>query len=349
MKAGILVINFGEPENPTPEEVIPFLEKIFALNMSLEGTMSAEQQRARVHQLATNRAAGLIEEYKVIGGSPLHAQAHWQAKEMEKELRARGFDATAYIGMQFTEPGVEHAVAQAHADGVDLVVGLPVYPLCGPSTTVAALQQMRRAIDALDWKPQIAEISGWHTHSAYVEIRADAIRRVLMESGADLNDPRTRLVFSAHGTPLKYLREGSRYERYVKDICHSVARALYVTEYAIGYQNHSNRPLEWTQPDIGSVIETIEADTVIVDACSFMHEQSETLAELDHELREDAEARGLKFYRVPIPHDDARFVTLLADLVEPFLTQHVEAAGFRPCSCRPGAFCLNQIGARIGG
>ena len=343
MKAGILVLNFGEPEKPTPEEVVPFLEKIFALNMDLEGAMSPEQRRARVHELATRRAAGLIEEYESIGGSPLHAQAHWQAKQMEMELRSRGHDATAYLGMQFTEPSIEEAVERARSDGVDLVVGLPVYPLCGPSTTVAALRQIRDAIDARGWNVEVAEISGWHNHSTYVEIRADAIRRVLMETGADLSNPRTRLVFSAHGTPVKYLREGSRYELYVKDNCRAVARALYVDDYVIGYQNHSNRPLEWTQPDIERVIEDIDADTVIVDACSFMHEQSETLAELDHELREKAEARGLTFYRVPIPHADERFVKLLADLVEPFLLHKGESAGFKPCLCKPGAFCLNRV------
>lgn len=343
MKAAILVLNFGEPENPTREEVIPFLEKIFALNMNLEDGLSQEQARARAHELASRRAAGLIEEYELIGGSPLHEQAHWQAKHMEAELRARGFDVTSYIGMQFTNPGIADAVALAHRDGADLVVGLPVYPLCGPSTTVAALAEMRRAVDALGWNVPVAEISGWHTHSAYIEIRADAIRRVLQDHDLDLGDPRTRLVFSAHGTPIKYLQEGSRYDVYVRDACRAVARALYVEEYSIGYQNHSNRPLEWTQPDIESVISTIDADTVIVDACSFMHEQSETLAELDHELKEEAEERGLGFYRVPIPHDDERFVKLLADLVEPFLKGRPEDAGFKPCVCRPRALCLNSV------
>ena len=36
MKIGVLILNFGEPENPTLEEVIPFLERIFARNASLE-------------------------------------------------------------------------------------------------------------------------------------------------------------------------------------------------------------------------------------------------------------------------------------------------------------------------
>jgi protoporphyrin/coproporphyrin ferrochelatase len=84
---------------------------------------------------------------------------------------------------------------------------------------------------------------------------------------------------------------------------------------------------------------------------SFMHEQSETLAELDHELREEAEERGLGFFRVPIPHAAPQFIAVLADLVEPFMTDAVEP-GKRPagpvaglpwlnCRCKPGASCVN--------
>jgi ferrochelatase len=101
----------------------------------------------------------------------------------------------------------------------------------------------------------------------------------------------------------------------VDDCCRAVAAAADFDDYEIGFQNHSNRPIEWTQPDIDAVIDAVDADTVIVDAISFMHEQSETLAELDHDLRERAEARGIEFLRVPIPHDDARFAAVLADLV----------------------------------
>jgi ferrochelatase len=41
------------------------------------------------------------------------------------------------------------------------VVGLPVYPMCGHSTTVAALQQLRDAVAAEDgWDPDVFELSG---------------------------------------------------------------------------------------------------------------------------------------------------------------------------------------------
>ncbi len=347
-KTGILVLNFGEPEEPTPEQVIPFLERIFHTNASLEAHATEEERRARSRQLAERRAPGLIAEYEEIGGSPLNEQARAEARGLEAELRRRGHDVKVYSGFQYTEPLIARAVREAQADGVEHLVGPPVYPLCGYSTNVASLNDVQRAIDRLGWAEVTFEgITGWHRHPGYLRMRADTIRRSVEDAGLDLNHPRTKLVFSAHGTPRKYLDEGSGYGRYVDEFCREIAGLLGVEEYALGFQNHTNRGVEWTQPDVEKVIETIDADTVVVDPVSFMHEQSETLAELDHELREEAEARGLAFHRVPVPHDDPRWPVVLADLMEPFLTGEPSPVGFRygRCRCRPEAntLCLNSL------
>jgi ferrochelatase len=255
------------------------------------------------------------------------------------------------LAMQFTDPSIAEAVARARELGVERVVGLPVYPLAGPSTTVAALAELASEIERSGWRPELREIGGWHRHPAYLRLRADAVRGVLDANGLSLADPGTKLVFSAHGTPMKYLEEGSRYDEYVRDFCARLAAELGAPDYVIGYQNHTNRPgVRWTQPDVERVIAEIDARRVVVDPVSFMHEQSETLAELDHELREEAEERGLDFHRVPIPHRDPAFIGLLAELVEAFLHP---AAGAEPasalplgrCRCRssPGTYCLNSV------
>ena len=340
------MLNFGEPENPVPEEVIPFLERIFSLNAPLMGGQAtAEQVQARSRKLAEDRAPGLIAEYEEIGGSPLHRQAREQAEGLEAELRRRGHDAVVLLGMQFTEPNIESAVEQIRAAGVERLIAIPVYPLCGPSTTVAALTELDRAIARQQWAVPVRQVSGWHRHPAYIQLRADAIREVLRDNNLQF-DGRTKLVFSAHGTPIKYLEEGSRYDIYVRDFCARVAEEVGAPEYIIGYQNHTNRPgVQWPQPDVDRVIAEIEADRVVVDPVSFMHEQSETLAELDHELREEAEERGLEFYRVPIPHAWPEFMGVLADLAEASLERANEIAGvpFRQCLCKPtaGTCCLN--------
>ncbi|MGQ0815999.1 MAG: ferrochelatase [Gemmatimonadota bacterium] len=341
MKVGIILLNFGEPEIATREHVIPFLEKIFMINASLEDV----DARQRARQLAAERAPGLIEEYELIGGSPLHAQARAQAEALAAELEARGHDVMTYVGMQFTNPSIADAVAMARRDDIERLIALPVYPLCGPSTTIAALADLKAAVAAAQWAVELREITGWHTHPLYTELRADAIRAVATANDLDLNHPATRLVFSAHGTPRKYLDEGSRYQLYVLDSCKRIAGALGVSQYEIGYQNHTNRPgVKWTQPDIEQVIENIDADTVVVDGVAFMHEQSETLAELDHDLRADAEARGLRYFRVPIPWNDARLAIVLADVCEPLIADRSVEAGLRPCLCRdaPGTYCLDR-------
>ena len=347
MATGIALLNFGEPSEPDREAVVDYLERIFFNNASLEEAETETEARERSRQLAERRAPGLIEEYEEIGGSPLNEHAAAQAEALEESLRAAGHDVSTYVGMQFTEPFVGDAAARAREDGVDRLIGLPIYPLCGPSTTVAALEELRDALDDLDWDVPVTEITGWHRHPLYNRLRADNVRSFAAENGLDLADG-ARLVFSAHGTPEHYLEEGSRYQRYVEEYCGVNAALLDAETYELGYQNHSNRDIPWTEPEVEDVVEALgdddAVDSVLVEPVSFMHEQSETLSELDDELREEAEAVGLEFHRVPVPHDDDRFVEMLAELVEPALADFDPGYyQLRQCQCRdsPDAVCLN--------
>ncbi len=346
MRAGVILLNFGEPADPTPENVIAFLERIFFANASLEDAPDEAARRLRSRQLAERRAPGLIEEYLEIGGSPMNEQADGQAHALSRELGERGHEVRVYAAFQFIQPLVADVARQARDDGVEWLVGLPVYPLCGPSTNVAALDLVEEAAEELGWQVEMRGITGWHRHPSYLDLRADAVRAAVDGAGWSFDDPGTRLVFSAHGTPLKYIREGSRYVEYVEEFCAEIGDRL-SADYEIGYQNHSNRGIEWTTPDVENVVRSLSEQRVVVDPVSFMHEQSETLAELDHELREVAEEAGLEFLRVPIPHDDARFAHVLADLVESQLPESGGSSELRlaPCRCRPrdGTFCLNSL------
>jgi ferrochelatase len=346
MKLGVLTVSFGEPETPTPEQVVPFLERIFLTNAGLEGRQPDEAQRARSRQLAEARAPALLETYRQIGGSPLNAQARAQAGALERELARRGVDARCYAVFQFVEPGVAEGVQRGLADGAERLVALPVYPLCGQSTTVAALDDVARALQSLDAETEVLEIAGWHRHPDYVPMHVDHAAAFCRRVGADPRDPDTRLLFSVHGTPLRYLYGGSRYDRYVEEACAWIAAGLGFERYSIGFQNHTNRPIEWTEPAMEKVVERLDGRRVVMVAPSFMHEQSETLAELDLDVRALLEARALEVHRVPIPHDDPRFVNVLADLVQSRATGESDGAlEWRQCVCRgrSGARCTNGM------
>ena len=90
MKVGVILLNFGEPENPTLDEVTPFLERIFQANAPLEPGKIEASRGARSRELAAARAPALVDAYREIGGSPLNAQAREQASALEQELARRG-------------------------------------------------------------------------------------------------------------------------------------------------------------------------------------------------------------------------------------------------------------------
>ncbi len=345
MKIGVLMINFGEPAELTLEAVTPFLERIFLQNAGLEHRGEAGVARAK--ELAANRAPTLLAEYEEIGGSPLNEQAAAHARALESELLAAGHDAVVALGFQFTRPFISDAVEELKQAGVTRVVALPAYPLCGHSTTVAALDGVARAMGEVDWNVDWVGLSGWHHHPDYTELRASNIRTFCLERGLDPTRPDTLLYFSAHGTPIKYLVEGSRYDRYVEEHCAAVARAVGVDEWEIGFQNHTNRRIAWTQPDNEDAIRALDHTHLVVDAISFMHEQSETLSELDDELKGFVEGEGKHFHRVPVPHDTEAFPQFMRGLVESALDRPgTQGSLLAPCRCRPvaGTFCTN--GAR---
>ncbi|MEX1184901.1 MAG: ferrochelatase [Gemmatimonadota bacterium] len=326
MRTAVLLLNFGEPEDASLEEIVDFLDRIFTANAALEPNTSPREARVRSRRLAEARAESLLEDYRLIGGSPMNAQAREQADLVAAALERPGHDTAAFIGMQFTDPSIPAAMHAAADWGAERLVALPVYPVCGPSTTIAALGLVRAELGRTRWKVPLFEIRGWYTSPAYVELRAAAIRDVADRSGLSLTDGSAELVFSAHGTPLQYLA-GSDYGSHVEEHCRAVAAALGLTAYRLGYQNHAHRPtVPWTQPEIADVIRNVASRAVIVDPISFVHEQSETLVELDHELRAVAEGRGLRFERVPIAHDSPAFINVLAALVEPLLPSRRHAA-----------------------
>ncbi len=347
METAIVLLNFGEPAEPDTEVVREYLTRIFYDNASLEDAETDEEAWERSRELAGRRLPSLIEEYNEIGGSPLQAQAGQQADALVETLADRGHDIEVYHAMQFMEPLITNLPETLAADGIERVIVVPIYPLCGPSTTVSSIDSLEKAINEKSgFDPDFTAITGWHRAPIYNRLRSEGIQSFLEEEGLDPNDPDTTFVFSAHGTPTKYLEEGSRYDQYVEEHARAVAGMVGIDDYEVGYQNHANRGIEWTDPETEDVVVGLEgsADRVIVEPMSFMHEQSETLVELDIDLAEDAAEVDLELFRVPVPHDDPRFPELLADVAEPFLSGFAPSYyQLRQCQCRnkEGTFCFN--------
>ena len=162
-RVGVVLLAFGEPEGSDPAGVADFLERIFLANKRLEPNTGA--QRAR--QLAEARAPALLETYRRIGGSPMNAHTRGHARALESELHTRGHPAHVFVGTQFATPTISDALARCRNAGVDRVVALPLYPISGPTTTLAALDSVREEVERMSWPVDATFIGGWHRHPDY--------------------------------------------------------------------------------------------------------------------------------------------------------------------------------------
>jgi len=72
-------------------------------------------------------------------------------------------------------------------------------------------------------------------------------------------------------------------------------------------------PIQWLEPELGSVLKTLGGRDVIVVPVSFVTEHIETLHELDIQFREVAMEAGVRTYRrLPAPATAAPFIRCLA-------------------------------------
>ena len=342
------LLGFGEPEGASLEATRAYLERIFLANARLDADNPPADVRLRCRELAGRRAPGLLADYERIGGSPMLEQCRKQAARLSTELARRGESVEVRIGMQYTEPTIGTIAADAVAAGARRIVALPLYPVCGVSTTLAALDALREALRAAAMNagvepPAVMELTGWHRHDSFIDAVAWSIGEAVADADLCLGDNRTRLYFSAHGTPVKYLAEGPPYDRYVAEACALVAERLGVTEYELGYQNHTNRGIAWTSPSNEELVPTVAADRLVVVPISFIHEQSETLVELDEDFAELAHKHDMSVLRVPVPWAAESLLSTLADVAQALISGTAAGISLRPCRCRESgsAWCLN--------
>lgn len=90
------------------------------------------------------RAPQSTAAYKSIGGgSPIVNYTQAQANLITKRLREKGLDAKCYFAMRYWNPYTEEVLEQIHADGVNSLVILPLYPQYSISTSGSSLKLLQ--------------------------------------------------------------------------------------------------------------------------------------------------------------------------------------------------------------
>jgi ferrochelatase len=338
---GILLLSFGGPE--APEHVMPFLENV-----------------TRGRGIPRERLAAVAEHYLQFGGvSPINGINRALIAQLNAELTDRGLELPVYFGNRNWEPYVEDAVRAMRDNGIHRAAVFTTSAWGGYSSCTQYNEDIARGRAAAgDRAPELIKLRQYFDHPLFVQMFVEAIADAALTLPEELRQD-ARLVFTAHSIP-QAARSRCGTDLYARQVAYAsrlVATEAGYADYDQVWQSRSGPPqVPWLEPDAAGHLSALaDAGTKAVIVCpiGFVADHIEVVWDLDHELRELAEERGVAFARVATPNADRRFARLVVDLIDEVRDGREPARFEAPGGVEPpplygfstnGALCTPQCG-----
>jgi ferrochelatase len=316
---GVLLVNLGTPEAPTPKAVRRYLAEFLGDPRVIDAPrwlwwpiLHGVILRIRPPKVAKAYASVWQEE-----GSPLLAIGRRQQRALRERLASQmGESIPVELAMTYGKPSMEEAGLKLRESGVDRIVVLPLYPQFSRTTTAAVFQRLAKALEPCPHLPELRFVRDYHDHPDYISALAASVRQHW-----EANGDRGRLLMSYHGIPKRYVDNGDPYARHCEKTSRLLAEELGLGEgeWFQSYQSRFGRE-EWLKPYTDETLKAWGADKIeCVDVISpaFAADCLETLEEIDAENRHYfQEAGGGRYRYIPALNDRPEHVTLLTKLVE---------------------------------
>jgi len=322
---GVLLINLGTPDAPTPAALRRYLKEFLLDNRVVErtGLFSRFFWRLVLHGFILPwRAPRSAAKYALIWGedSPLREHTRLQAEALQETLAARGSKTSVFWAMRYGKPAVAEVLDEMAAEGIDRLLVLPLYPQYSASTTASALDAVCAWFSSCRNQPQLRVIRSFPTHPAYLAALEDSIRSYWAEHGALPQDG--RLVLSFHGMPEKSRTLGDPYYDECLETARLLGARLGLEEGVcrVGFQSRFGRA-EWLKPDTFAVLGELAAEgvgRVDVFCPGFAADCLETLEEIamggKSVFLQAAKKEGAQFNYIPALNERKSWIEALADL-----------------------------------
>jgi ferrochelatase len=326
----VVLFQLGGPDSM--QSVEPFLYNLFCDPDIIEIPLGFLLRKPLARWIARRRAPKAAAHYAELGGSsPLLPLTERQARALEKALQPQ-VDARAVIAMRYWHPLTAEAVRQLEALRPDEIVLLPLYPQYSFATTGSSLNEWKRCYRAE--KAPVRVVERFFDHPLYIDALFEKINLTLAHFdparySQSQGRERTHILFSAHGLPESFVKRGDPYQREVEaTVWLAMQRGAWSNPHSLCYQSKVG-PQKWLEPSIHDEIHRL-ADAgvrqLLVVPVSFVSEHIETLHEINIETREEAEALGIRLFRMaPAVGDSPRFISCLAELVLAAIGMNPEA------------------------
>ncbi|MDB5306603.1 MAG: ferrochelatase [Gemmataceae bacterium] len=312
---GILLIQLGTPDAPTPAALKPYLKQFLSDPRVIEDQGWKWKLILNGIILRTRPAASAAKYARIwdpVTGSPL---LHYTKRQTEL-LQTQFPGLPVRFGMMVGNPSVAKVVSEMIASGVDQIVALPMFPQYSATTTASATDALFKALMAERRVPAVRVVPPYYTHPAYL----DALEAVLRDDLARLGWEPEHFVISFHGLPQKYAQRGDPYPAQVVRTTRDLVRRMgwKRSQWTQTYQSRFGRS-EWLKPYTDDVLGQLArkgVKRVFATLPGFTADCLETVDEIGHESREVfLHAGGEKLHNGRCLNDHPSWIEAMAHIV----------------------------------
>lgn len=318
-RIGVLLINLGTPEAPTPEAVRTYLKEFLSDPRVVEIPRLLWWPILHLFVLNTRPKASAQRYARVwmSEGSPLKVHTERQTTLLRSHLAARAQQLPLVVdyAMRYGKPSIPDRLQAMKAMHCDRILLVPLYPQYSAATTATALDIAFGGLRQTRNLPAVRAIRSFHDSPGYIA----ALARSTRDYWARNPKPGT-LVMSFHGMPRATLDQGDPYHCE----CHKTARLLAAAlglkpqEYRVTFQSRFGRA-EWLRPYTADVLAELggqKAARVDVICPGFVADCLETLEEIAIEGKSIfLNAGGSEFHYLPCLNERHDWIEALTDIV----------------------------------
>ena len=333
MKKGILLVNLGSPESPTPKDVKKYLGEFLMDERVIDVPLWARTLLVKGIILNT-RPKQSAKAYQKIwwdNGSPLIVLSEQLQEKVQEKV-----DYPVALAMRYGSMTIKKGLQELVDKGVEDVFLIPLYPQFAMATTETILVLAEEVRKANFPNLKIDSLPAFYNKPEYIKVLAESIKGHLKGKNYE------HLLFSYHGVPERHIRksditnghckiDGSCcetaskahefcYRHQCKEVTRLVGEYLGLEDntYSTSFQSRLGFD-PWLQPYTDRTIERlgkkgIKSMAIVTPA--FVSDCLETLEEIAMEGEEIFhEVGGKDFTTIPCLNTDQNWVNLLADWI----------------------------------
>ncbi|MBI3758534.1 MAG: ferrochelatase [Deltaproteobacteria bacterium] len=335
-KIGLLLINLGSPDAPTPAAVGRYLREFLMDEFVID--LPKPLRWLLVNLLIVPRrryaSAKLYQNVWTADGSPLLAYTRKLAAGLGETLPEQ---FVIEIGMRYGQPSIANALAQLCAAGAERLVALPLYPQYAESSYETAARAVRAAALEQGCSDQLELLPPFYDQPGFINACVTRLREYLAQEQPE------HFIFSYHSLPVRHIKRldtagqhclqradccaqitaanQNCYRAHCVQTTQAIVRELNLSpdNYSLAFQSRLGRQ-EWLGPQTNDVLCDLAQrgiKRVAVSCPSFTADCLETLEEIG--LRAHAvflRAGGEALTLVPALNEHPIWVAALADWIK---------------------------------